>query len=290
MHRLILLFFIGFSTTINAQRFKDVTITTEKLTEHIYMLKGAGGNIGVSAGKDGVFVIDDQFAELTDKILVAIKDISDKPIHYVVNTHWHGDHTGGNTNMTHQGVKIIAHDNVRKRLEETPKRDNTMRSKEALPVITFNDKLSVYMNDEQVYIFHVAHAHTDGDSLLYFTKSNVLHTGDTYFQGWYPYIDLNSGGSVNGYIAAVKKGLSLINDDTIIIPGHGNISNKKEYTAYLNMLENLKTIILSEIKKGQTEAQVATNSELTKNFDDLGYSWNFINSEKIRRTFYRSLK
>lgn len=131
MHRLILLFFIGFSTTISAQRFKDVTIITEKLTEHIYMLKGAGGNIGVSAGEDGVFVIDDQFAELTDKILAAIKEISDKPIHYVVNTHWHGDHTGGNTNMTHQGVKIIAHDNVRKRLEETPKRDNTMRSKEA---------------------------------------------------------------------------------------------------------------------------------------------------------------
>ncbi|WP_412983724.1 MBL fold metallo-hydrolase [Pontimicrobium sp. IMCC45349] len=290
MHRLTLLFLIGFSTTINAQRFKDVTITTEKLTEHIYMLKGAGGNVGVSAGEDGVFVIDDQFAELTDKILAVIKDISDKPIHYVVNTHWHGDHTGGNTNMTHQGVKIIAHDNVRKRLEETPKRDNTMRSKEALPVITFNDKLSVYMNGEQVYIFHVAHAHTDGDSLLYFTKSNVLHTGDTYFQGWYPYIDLNSGGSVNGYIAAVKKGLSLINNDTIIIPGHGNISNKKEYTTYLNMLETLKTTILSEIKKGQTEEQVATNSELTKTFDDLGYSWNFINSEKIRRTFYKSLK
>lgn len=290
MHRFTLLFFIGFSTTISAQRFKDVTITTEKLTEHIYMLKGAGGNIGVSVGEDGVFVIDDQFAELTDKILVAIKDISDKPIHYVVNTHWHGDHTGGNINMTHQGVKIIAHDNVRKRLEETPKRDNTMRAKEALPVITFNDKLSVYINGEQVYIFHVAHAHTDGDSLLYFTKSNVLHTGDTYFQGWYPYIDLNSGGSVNGYIAAVKKGLSLINNDTIIIPGHGNISNKKEYTTYLNMLETLKTTILSEIKKGQTEEQVANNSELTKTFDDLGYNWNFINSEKIRRTFYRSLK
>ncbi len=171
---------------------------------------------------------------------------------------------------------------------QTDSEGNTLPIK-ALPVITFNDKLSLHINGEQVLVFHVENAHTDGDALLYFTESNVLHTGDNYFNGLYPYIDLNSGGSVNGYIDAVKRALIVIDDETKIIPGHGNLSNKKEYKAFLNMLESLKTTILEEIEKGKTEDEVATNKALTKPFDDLDYSWGFINSEKIRRTFYKSL-
>ncbi|MCF6295231.1 MAG: MBL fold metallo-hydrolase [Flavobacteriaceae bacterium] len=290
LQKLILLFLCSFGVLIYAQNFDDVTIETIKVSDNVYMLTGYGGNIGISVGDDGVFVIDDQFAALTPKIVAAIKILSDKPIHFLVNTHWHGDHSGGNENFNRLGTTIIAHDNVRKRLSETPKRDKTMRPKEALPVITFNDKLSVHINGEKVAIFHVQEAHTDGDALLYFTKSNVLHTGDVYFNGMYPYIDLGSGGSVNGYIKAVKQTLMLINDGTKVIPGHGKLSNKAEYATFLTMLETLKANVLAEIESDKTEDEVAANNTVTKTYDDLGYSWNFISSEKIRRAFYKSLK
>lgn len=273
---------VSLSTAIQAQNFNDVTIETIKLTDHIYMLVGAGGNIGVSVGDDGVFVIDDQFAQLTPKIEAAIKTISIQPIKFLVNTHHHGDHTGGNENMHELGATIIAHDNVRKRLEEQPE--------DAKPIITFNDQLSLHINGEQVLVFHVNNAHTDGDSMVYFTKSNVLHTGDTYFNGRYPFIDLKSGGSVNGYIDAVKRGLMVIDETTKIIPGHGGVSNKPEYQTFLAMLETLRTAVLEEIKIGKPEEEVANNKALTKAYDVLNFGDGFINSEKIRRTFYVALK
>ena len=290
IQQLLLITILSLGTIACAQGLEDVTIETTKLSDNVYMLVGSGGNIGVSVGEDGVFIIDDQFAALTVKIEAAIRKLSDKPFQFLVNTHYHGDHTGGNENIHNLGAIIIAHDNVRARLETTPKRDNSMRPKEALPVITFNDKLSLHINGEKISIFHIEHAHTDGDALLFFEKSNVLHTGDTYFKGWYPYIDLNSGGSVDGYIESVKQGLKVVNDDTKIIPGHGPLSNKTEYASFLVMLETLKANVLTEINKGKTENEVAGNSAITKTYDDLGYSWSFINSEKIRRTFYKSLK
>jgi len=290
LQHLILPFLCAFGMLTCAQNPDDVTIKTTQLSDHVYMLVGAGGNIGVSVGDDGVFVIDDQYAPLTPKIVAAIKTISDKPIKFLVNTHWHGDHTGGNENMSKLGATIIAHDNVRYRLQNTPNHNGTTSPAAALPVITFNDKLNVFINDEQVVIFHVNDAHTDGDALLYFTESNVLHTGDLYFNGIYPFIDLSSGGTVNGYINAIKESLKRINDETKIIPGHGNLSNKKEFQDILTMLETLKANILAEIEKGKTEDEVATNTAITKTYDDLGYSWSFITSEKIRRTLYKSLK
>jgi glyoxylase-like metal-dependent hydrolase (beta-lactamase superfamily II) len=180
------------------------------------------------------------------------------------------------------GATIIAHENVRKRMEDKPK--------DAKPIITFNDHLSLHINGEEVKVFHVDNAHTDGDSMLYFTESNVLHTGDTYFNSRYPFIDLNSGGSVDGYIEAVKYGLKIINEDTKIIPGHGNLSYKLEYETFLTMLETLKTAVLSEIKAGKSEEDVANNKLLTKAYDAINYGDGFINSDKIRRTFYLSLK
>ena len=234
------------------------------------MLIGAGGNIGISVGDDGVFVIDDQFAPLTSKINAAIKEISDKQIQFLVNTHHHGDHTGGNENFERLGATIIAHDNVHKRIKE-----NTKRPKEALPVITFNDKLNIHINGEQVAVFHIDNAHTDGDALLYFTESNVLHTGDTYFKGRYPFIDLNSGGSVNGYIDAVKSGLMVTDDDTKIIPGHGSLSNKAEYQSFLKMLETIKSNVLAAIANGKTEDEVAKATSITKVYDDLDYGTGF---------------
>ena len=264
----LLIFTLLLTTSIQAQRYDDVKIKTTQLTEQTYMLQGAGGNIGISVGTDGVFIIDDQFAPLSEKILAAIKTLSDKPLKFLVNTHFHGDHSGGNENMAKAGATIIAHNTVKKRLLQ-PKRDGSISPKEALPVITFNDKLNITVNGETIAIFHVDNAHTDGDSLLYFTESNVLHTGDTYFNGRYPYIDLNSGGSVNGYIEAVKHGLMLIDDDTKIIPGHGELSNKTEYKNFLTMLETLKTSIQKAIDSGKTEYEVKVDSTLTKKYDVL---------------------
>ncbi|MGB5418871.1 MBL fold metallo-hydrolase [Algibacter sp.] len=263
----------------------DVQITTHKLTENIYMLEGQGGNIGVSVGDDGVFMIDSQFGHLTPKILEAIKTLSDKPIKFLANTHHHGDHTGGNENIAKLNTTIIAHDNVYKRVKDNPKQNDT-----SLPVITFNDKLSLYINGEQILIFHLDNAHTDGDAMLFFTESNVLHSGDTFFSGRYPYIDLKSGGSVNGYIQAIKSALILIDVDTKIIPGHGNLSNKQDYSTFLKMLETLKEKVETEIANGKTEYEVATNTALTKTYDDLDYGCCFISSEKIRRTLYNGLK
>lgn len=282
-HIVSLLLIISMSSAC-AQK-KDVTITTHKLTKNIYMLEGQGGNIGVSVGNDGVFMIDSQFAPLTPKILEAIKKLSDKPIKYLANTHHHGDHTGGNENIAKLNTPIIAHDNVYNRIKNNPKQTDA-----SLPIITFNDKMSLYINGEQVLIFHVDNAHTDGDTLLYFKKSNVLHTGDTYFNGRYPYIDLKSGGSIDGYIQAVKSAMILIDENTKIIPGHGNQSNKTEYTAFLNMLETLKSSIETEISNGKTEDEIFANTSLTKTYDDLNYGCCFISSEKIRRTLYKSLK
>ena len=283
--QLLPIFLLLISTSMPAQgRFDTVEIKTTKLTDHTYMLQGAGGNIGVSVGDDGVFVIDDQFAPLSEKILTAIKAISDKPLTFLVNTHYHGDHSGGNENMAKAGATIIAHHNVKKRLVEKE------TIKEALPVITFNDQLNITINDESVAVFHVANAHTDGDALLYFTESNVLHTGDTFFNERYPYIDLDSGGSVKGYIEAVKKGLMLIDDDTKIIPGHGKLANKEGYKTFLKMLETLQSSVQKAINDGKTEDEVKNDSSLTKTYDDLDYGTGFINSEKIRLTFYKSLK
>lgn len=273
------------SITNACAQSNEVTIKTHKLTKNIYMLEGQGGNIGVSIGSDGVFMIDSQFAPLTPKILEAIKKLSNKPIKFLANTHHHGDHTGGNENISKLNTHIIAHDNVYKHIKNNDKQSDT-----ALPIITFNDKLNLYINGEQVIIFHVDNAHTDGDALLYFTESNVLHTGDTYFNGRYPYIDLNSGGTVSGYIKAVKSALILIDDNTIIIPGHGNLSNKKEYKFFLDMLETLRVSVLKEIATGKTEENVASNILLTKTYDDLDYGCCFISSKKMRRTLYRSLK
>ncbi len=278
------LLFLLFSLSNYAQgRFDKVSIKTIKLTDNTYMLVGAGGNIGVSVGEDGVLIIDNQFAPLTQKIVDAIKKLSDKPIKIVMNTHHHGDHTGGNENFGNLGATIMAHDNVKKRLKEKSPAI-------ALPVITYNDKLSVQMNGEEVLVIHVDNAHTDGDSLLYFTESNVLHTGDTYFNGRYPYMDLKSGGSVDGYINAVKTGLMLIDENTKIIPGHGELSNKAEYETFLNMLETLKANVLAEIKNGKTENDIKSNASITKTYDDLDYGCCYISSEKIRQTFYNSLK
>lgn len=273
---------------LHAQK-NEVKITTEKLTDHIYVLKGQGGNIGLFVGEDAVFMIDDQFAPLTNKILKAIKQITQKPVSYLVNSHWHGDHTGGNLNMAKEGALILAHENVRKRMNTTAEIRGKIKQaspKEALPVVTFSDNMMLHINNEDILIAHVHNAHTDGDAIIYFTSNNVIHMGDTYFQGKFPYIDLNSGGHINGVIASAEKVILLADDETKIIPGHGNLANRKQLIAYKNMLVDLKEKIQLEIDQGKTLAEVSKNNTITTNYK-LFNGW--ITEEKIRIAIYNSL-
>lgn len=267
---------------------QEVTIKVIPVTNQISMLVGQGGNIGLLVGGKKALMIDDQFAPLTGKILDAVKTVTDKPVSYLLNTHWHGDHTGGNANMSQAGALIFAHENVRKRLENAQRTKNELVPN-ALPDFTFTDQMNFFFEDEEIVFLHSHNGHTDGDAMVYFVQNNVLHTGDLYFQGRYPFMDLNSGGSVAGYIEAVRKALMLIDDDTKIIPGHGNLSNKKEYLSFLEMLEHLHANISQAIASGKTEAEIAADETLTEKYDKLGYGGGFINSQKIRQTFYASL-
>ncbi|MDZ4146901.1 MAG: MBL fold metallo-hydrolase [Flavobacteriaceae bacterium] len=268
---------------------QEVTIKVIPVTGQISMLVGQGGNIGLLVGEKKALMIDDQFAPLTGKILDAVKTVTDKPVSYLLNTHWHGDHTGGNANMSQTGALIFAHENVRKRLENAQREKNELVPN-ALPNFTFTDQMNFFFEDEEIMFLHSHNGHTDGDAMVYFVQNNVLHTGDLYFQSRYPFMDLNSGGSVNGYIEAVRKALMLINDDTKIISGHGNLSNKKEYLSFLEMLEYLHSNISQAIASGKSEAEIVADASLTEKYDKLGYGSGFINSEKIRQTFYTSLR
>lgn len=271
------------SVACSQDRFKDVEITVEKVSEHIYMLQGAGGNIGISTGEDGVFMIDDQFAPLSDKIMAAIKTVSDEPVKFLVNTHFHGDHSGGNENFEAAGALIVAQDNVRKRLSEN--------KKTGLPVITFSEDATFYQNGDDIFLTHVHNAHTDGDALVYFAQSNVLHTGDTFFNGRFPYIDINRGGSIQGDLEAAQKGLMLINNETKIIPGHGALATRDDYKKYKDMLESLVKEVSKAISMGKSEDEVAAMESITRSFyTDQETANDFISGPKFRKTVYQSLK
>ncbi len=291
----ILLSFILFSTfsiTHNfAQDWDKIEVKTEQVTENIYMLTGRGGNIGVCIDEDGIYMIDDQYAELSEKILAKIKELSKGELKFLINTHWHGDHSGGNANMTKAGATIIAHKNVRDRMSTKQDRGNGRTvdpsPKEALPVITFEEDLTLHINGEELILIHVHHAHTDGDVIVYFPKSNVVHMGDTFFNGRFPFIDLYSGGSINGIIEAANKVLFLADNDTKIIPGHGPLSNKKELTTYRDMLMDLRDRVKQAISAEMTYEEIKA-ANLTKDLDD-DWGTGFINGERVVDFIYTDL-
>lgn len=242
-------------------RFDEVEIKTTKLTDSVYMLVGAGGNIGLSVGEDGAFMIDDQFAELSEKILAAVAEITDKPIKFLVNTHHHGDHTGGNKNIGKTGTIIVAHENVRKRLTKDQfikvfNSTTPASSGAALPVVTFTKDITLHINSDKVHIFHVDPAHTDGDSLVHFKKANVLHMGDIFFNGMYPFIDVSSGGSIDGMIKASERGIKLADDKTKIIPGHGPLATKQNLDGYYKMLIAARDLIKPLVEQGKSRDEV----------------------------------
>lgn len=279
---------LGALPTLAQQDFSKVEIKVSKVSGTVYMLQGAGGNIGVSVGDDGIVIVDDQFAPLAPKIKAALKGITDKPIRFVLNTHYHGDHTGGNAVFS-QDAPIIAHENVRKRLQTgttTLGRQNPPAPKEALPVVTFNDRATVHVNGEDIRAIHMPHGHTDGDAVIEFTQSNVIHMGDDFFNGTFPFVDIENGGSVRGLVMNNEAILSRIRDDVKVIPGHGALADKATLRAFVEMLKGTMAVVQTAMKSGKTLEQMKLEKVL-----GAWEKWasNFINLDRWTETVYRDL-
>lgn len=249
----------------------EVEVKTVKVADGIYMLEGRGGNIGLCTGADGAFLVDDQYAPLTDKIKAAIAEVSENEVKFILNTHWHGDHTGGNENFGEVGAIIFAHENVRSLMSKGQfmkffNRDVPPASEGALPVVTFTDALTFHWNGEEIHVFHVDHAHTDGDAIVHFKKANVIHMGDVFFNGNYPYIDAGSGGSIHGVIDAAGRVLALVTPETKIIPGHGPLGGPAELREYRDMLVTVRDRITMMINEGKSLVDIVAAAP-TSDFD-----------------------
>jgi glyoxylase-like metal-dependent hydrolase (beta-lactamase superfamily II) len=252
----------------------EVKITATPVAEQIYMVMGKGGNIGLFIGKDGTFLIDDQYAPLTEKIVAAIKSVGGDFPRFLINTHYHGDHTGGNENIGRGGTLIFSHDNVRERLSTGSfiAAFNNKRkavSKEGLPVVTFSEDITFHLNGDTVHATHVPHAHTDGDSFIYFKAANVIHAGDLFFNGFYPFIDVNHGGSLKGMIKGVDHLLSMADDKTKIIPGHGPLADKAQLASYRQMLQTA----YERLRKLKVDGKSAQDAVAAKPLADLEATW-----------------
>ncbi len=271
--------------------FSKVQIKVTKVAGTVYMLEGAGGNIGVSVGGDGIVIVDNQFAPLAEKIQAALKGITDKPVRFVINTHWHSDHVGGNAYFQKQGP-IIAQENVRERMKTgaaAAGRNIPPAPKEALPIVTFNDRATVYLNGEDIRAIHFPQGHTDGDAVIFFPQSNVVHMGDDFVANGFPFIDLQSGGGVRGMIAAVEKVITMVPSDARIIPGHGPLSTVADMKPFLAMLKDAMARVQKGIAAGKTADQLKKENVLA------GYeSWDgpgkFVTTDRFIETLYNDLK
>ena len=278
------------------QDFSKVEIKAEQLAPGVAVLFGAGGNIGVSYGEDGTILIDDQYAPMTAKIQAAVSGLGAAPVKFLVNTHWHGDHSGGNENLGNAGAVIMAHDNVRVRLVAgavsgagtSGARTIAAAPRIALPVITYAEGLKLHLNGEEVRVIHMPAAHTDGDSIIHWTKSNVIHMGDLFMlQVSFPYVDRDSGGDVRGFVAAADKVLAIANDQTKIIPGHGAIATKADLQNHRNMIASVISKVEAGIKAGQTLDQIKASNPA----DGFGVNpKGFITADRFVETVYNNIK
>ncbi|MBB1337785.1 MBL fold metallo-hydrolase [Pseudoalteromonas sp. SR44-2] len=268
------------STTAQAD---DGPVTAQKLSEHVYVLFGQGGNIAASVGDDGIYIIDDQFAKLSDDIKKTISDLKPGSAEFVINTHHHGDHTGGNENFAKAGAHVIAHDNVHKRLEE-----QHGEGSDFLPRISFGHDLKLHFNNEHAHVVHYEYAHTDGDSVIFFSNDNIVHMGDIYFNfGSLPFVDVDSGGSVDGILAAVNDVVNQIDGNTKVIPGHGKVSDRSGLIAYGKLVQNAKDVMLKAMQNNASLEQVLKADPLAElNLEYAGW----LPKEKVTTLFYRSLK
>ncbi|MEA3047327.1 MAG: cyclase [Sphingomonadales bacterium] len=266
----------------------QVRIRVERVAPGVAVLFGRGGNIGLSYGADGNIIVDDQYAPLTARILTAIREIDPDPARFVINTHWHGDHTGGNENVGRTGAVIVAHDNVRRRMsvEQLVRGDIVAPSPAgALPVVTFGEGVTFHLNGDDLRVVHVANAHTDGDALVHWTRANVLHMGDVFWNGMLPFIDLDSGGSIDGMIAGVVAALGIADERTIIIPGHGPIGRRADLERFRDMLIHVRNRIGQGIAAGRTLDELKTEGHA----DAYAHPGDFITPASFTETVYRSL-
>ena len=273
------------------QDMSEVEITATHVAGNVYMLQGRGGNIGVSVGEDGVLMVDDQYAPLADKIRASISELTNGEVEldFVLNTHWHGDHVGGNVEFGLE-APIVAHVNVRKRMatrQETAFGVVEPSPQEALPVLTFGDSVSIHFNGEEIRAIHLPRAHTDGDAVIFFTGSNVVHMGDIHFAGLFPFVDLSSGGSVEGVIDAVRGVLAQVPADAVVIPGHGPLATVEDLRTYQQMLEESVALVGAGIERGQTLEELQA-AGMPDRWQD--WSWGFIDADRWIEIVYGSLK
>jgi cyclase len=293
---LVLLLFPVLAIAGQDQDFSKVQMKVTKVSGNIYMLEGAGGNIAASVGEDGIVIVDDEFAPLADKIQAALKNlaITDKPVRFVINTHYHGDHTGGNVPFNNAGSTIIAQDNVRKRLETggvagnggSIKMENKPVEKAALPIITFEHDVTVHLNGEDIRALHFPAGHTDGDSVIFFPKNNVVHMGDDFVRYGFPFIDVSAGGSVQGMIAAMEKATAQLPADVKVIPGHGGLSNLDDVRAFTKMLKETSVAVETALKAHKTLDQMKQGKILAP---WQKFSGEFVNTDAFTETLYNSL-
>ncbi|HUQ84108.1 MAG TPA: MBL fold metallo-hydrolase [Gemmatimonadaceae bacterium] len=275
--------------SLRAQNFDTVQVRATPVAGAVHVLVGSGGNIGLMVGDDAVFVVDDQFAPLTPKVLAAIKSVTADPVRFVVNTHWHFDHTGGNENMGKAGALIFAHENVRRRMStdqfiEALNRKEPAAPKGALPVVTFTEGVSFHLNGDSIVVFHVPPAHTDGDAVVMFTRANVVHTGDLFVSAGFPFVDRSSGGSIHGIIGAAERVLAVTNAQTRIIPGHGPLADRARLQAYHDMLVVMRDRMRKEVAAKHTIEQVLA-SKITADYDA---SWT-TGRERFLRILFQEL-
>ncbi len=269
------------SSAVNAgaaDRFANVTINAVPVADGLYMLEGSGGNIGILTGKDGVLMVDSQYAPLSDRIKAAIAELGGQTPVYLLNTHYHGDHVGGNANFA--GSLIIAHDNVRERMAA-----NDDVATAALPALTYQQRVTLHFNGQEIQVIHQLSGHTDGDSIVFFTGSNALHLGDNLFNNRFPFVDIDGGGSVNGLITNIRAALQMASEDTKIIPGHGSLATKADLARYLAMLEATSMFVQQQIGKDKSLDEILAEG-LPEKWDDWGK--HFINEERWLRTLHRS--
>ena len=276
------------------QDFSKVEIKVTKVSGNIYMLEGAGGNIAASIGEDGIVIVDDQFAPLAENIQAALKGVTDKPVRFIINTHYHGDHTGGNAPFSNAGSTVIAQDNVRKRLESggtagnggSIKMEIKPAPKAALPIITFENDVTVHLNGEDIRALHFPAGHTDGDAIIFFPKNNVVHMGDDFVRYGFPFIDVASGGSVQGMISAMEKATAMLPADVKVIPGHGALSNLDDVRAFVKMLKETSAVVQKAVDRHQTLEQMKA-AKILEPWQK--FSGDFVKTDAFIETLYNSL-